>query len=45
MELPVFLLPFEEDARKYIEKKRVHEIEFSGTTYRSFSDHTQTAPW
>lgn len=34
MELPVFLLPFEENARKYIEKKRVHEIEFSGTTYQ-----------
>ena len=34
MELPTFLIPFQDEARKYIEKKRVHEIEFSGSTYQ-----------
>lgn len=34
MELPKFLSTFEEKAQEYIKKKRVHEIEFSGTTYQ-----------
>lgn len=34
MELPTFLLTFDQEARKYIEKNRVHEIEFSGSTYQ-----------